>query len=101
VTYPRPEIIYLGPVPGEETCAQVGEPDYHVMARDQCRRYIKLIREVMGPEPEGARLVIRENPHDHGTYLGVVCEFSSEEGERYALRCEWDGPTRWDDHDVR
>ncbi len=51
------------------------------------------------PEPQGAELRIRSNPHDFGSYLSVVCSFdpSDEVATGYAYRCEAEGPTEWDE----
>jgi hypothetical protein len=34
------EYLTLGPAPCNEDCAQVGQPDYHERAREECRRFI-------------------------------------------------------------
>lgn len=61
--------LSLGPVPGDEDCAQVGTPDYYDRAGGECRRHIALLRAKFGAEPEGARFRIKCCPHDFGTYL--------------------------------
>ena len=92
------DYIDIGPTPAEEDCAQVGSPDYHTKARPECIRFIDLIRKVLGPEPEGATLQVKSNPHDFGSYLSVVCYFddANEAASEYAYRCEEAAPTRWD-----
>jgi len=92
------DYIDIGSAPAEEDCAQVGSPDYHARARPECIRFIDLIRKVLGPEPEGATLQVKSNPHDFGSYLSVVCYFDddNEAASDYAYRCESDGPTTWD-----
>lgn len=89
--------IELGPVPPDEDCAQIGEPNYGENARKECRRYIALLREVMGPPPDGSALVIRANHHDFGRYFEVICQFddSVQEAVEYAFRLESDGPRKW------
>jgi hypothetical protein len=91
--------IDLGPAPPLESCAQVGTPDYWDRARSECRAYVSLLRRTVGPEPLGARLSARSNPHDFGTYLSVACAYDAEHPEslEYAMRCESDGPHEWDD----
>lgn len=91
--------IDIGPTPPEESCAQVGADDYMPIARRECVTYIKLIRRTLGPEPTGARLVIRSNPHDFGVYLSVNCVYDDEipAAVEYAFKCESDGPATWDD----
>lgn len=88
----------IGSAPCEEPCASVGEPDYYERARDECARFIELIRKVLGPEPPGARLATKEFPHDFGMYREVVCHFddSYEEARHYASRCEGEAPATWD-----
>jgi hypothetical protein len=88
----------IGSSPPGESCAQLGSEDYHPRARRECRVYINLLRRVLGPEPTGAKLVIRSNPHDFGNYLSVVCQFDAdnEPAVDYAYRCESKGPELWD-----
>ena len=66
--------------------------------RAECKRYIELIRQVCGEEPEGARLAIKSNPHDFGTYLDVVCWYDddNEEAADYAWGLESMAPATWD-----
>ena len=63
------------------------------------RHTVALIRVKLGPEPVGAQLAIKSNPHDFGPYLEVVCHFDDqdEEAGAYAYKCESDGPRTWDD----
>ena len=67
--------LYIGESPWEETCAQVGSDMYPANAQKECRRFINQIRNHYGSEPQGARLYIKSNPHDFGSYLSVECEF--------------------------
>ncbi len=91
------DIIYLGASPSEEPCVQLGTPGYLHVAFDECTRYIRLIRNTLGIEPEGARLFIKRNAHDFGTYLEVCCEYEvqNEPAERYAWACEDKAPKTW------
>jgi hypothetical protein len=68
----------------------VGSEDYGKWSRIECRALINQIRRVLGPEPEGAGLRVRSNPHDFGTYYEVACEFddSCEKAINYAFDCE-------------
>jgi hypothetical protein len=66
------DFVCLGPSPCDEDSVSVGEDDYHARARMECQRDIQLIRQVMGPEPEGARLSIKSFPHDFGVYVEVI-----------------------------
>lgn len=90
----------LGCSPAEESCAQVGEEDYDSRARQECERYIELIRRKMGPEPEGARLAKKLCPHDFGNgYWDVLCyyEEGNERAAAYAFACEANSPATWSD----
>ena len=89
----------IGPNPCDEPCVSVGEPDYYPRAKEECNRFIELIRKKLGPEPPGARLAVKSNPHDFGSYLDVVCYFedSDEEARKYAYLCESEAPRTWQD----
>ena len=92
--------ISIGSAPYGEECVQVNSSgDYHEAMRVECRRFLEVIRKKLGPEPEGAHLGIKGNPHDFGTYYEVVCYFDPEDEEatKYAYRCESDAPSTWDD----
>lgn len=95
------DYLTIGSSPVEEECAQVGSPDYYNKVMPECKRYIDLIRQKMGPEPAGAKLVIKSFPHDFGTYHEVCCVFedSLPEAIAYAFACENNGPLTWDDTD--
>ncbi len=93
------DYIEIGATPCEEECAQVGSPDYAKRAREECKRFAQVIRQKLGPEPEGAHLAIKSFPHDFGNYYGLVCCYDSENPEAvaYALACESHGPETWND----
>lgn len=93
------DYINLGSTPPEESCAQVGSPDYLERARIECARYIQLIRAALGPEPTGARLATKLFPHEFGGYYEVVCHFDDTlpESLEYALRAESEAPTTWNE----
>lgn len=93
------EWLDIGSSPPGESCAQVGSDQYAARARRECGAYIHQLRRALGPEPEGARLGIRSNPHDFGTYYSVVCYYDplNEKAIEYALNCERNGPEEWDD----
>jgi hypothetical protein len=92
------DFVELGSSPAEEECVQVrsGE-DYLPAMRAECKRYLELIRKVCGEEPEGARLAIKSNSHDFGTYLDVVCYYDDgdEEAAEYAWGLEDKVPAKW------
>ena len=92
------DYMELGPTPLEESCAQVGADNYFEQARKECRAYIAQLRRVFGAEPEGARLVIRGNSHDFGTYYEVAVKYDcdDEKATRYAFKLEAEQPATWD-----
>ena len=49
------DYIDIGASPSDEDCVQVGSPDYERRAREECNRFIALIRKTLGEEPEGVR----------------------------------------------
>lgn len=92
------DLVYLGPVPADEQCLELGAPNYEPHAAEQeCRRYIELIRRTVGPEPQGAKLKVKWQEHDLGSYCEVVCEFDDryQEAFDYAFRCESEAPMKW------
>ena len=91
------DYVDIGPSPSAEPCVSVGELNYTERAREECRRFIVAIRETIGPEPAGARLAIKSNPHDFGSYLEVVCYYDTDDAdaEEYAFKCESDAPEHW------
>jgi uncharacterized C2H2 Zn-finger protein len=91
------DYISLGPVPSEESCAQIGDEHYAARARAECKRFIELLRATFGPEPSGAYLTAKAFDHDFGTYYEVVCYFNPRVPASidYAYRCEREAPTSW------
>jgi hypothetical protein len=92
------DYIDIGSSPPGESCAQLGADGYWEQAKRECSEYIRHLRRVFGPEPDGARLAIMRNEHDFGTYLSVVCHYDDtiEASMTYAFRCESEGPEFWD-----
>jgi hypothetical protein len=91
--------IEIGATPYDEPCAQVGEPGYEERARAECRVFIRQIRRAIGPEPAGARLVVRSHSHDFGLYQEVGLRFDDDDEAqaRYAAKLEDSVPDRWDE----
>jgi hypothetical protein len=80
--------INIGSTPGGEDCEQVG-PNYDPQkARFECQVFIRQLRRKFGPEPDGARLYIKRNEHDSGSYVDVECEYNEgqEDSREYAYR---------------
>jgi len=93
------EYICIGPVPYDEDCVQVSNPNYAILALDECRRYVTLLREVFGPEPEGARLTVKMFEHDFGRSYEVVCYYDDAipDSIEYSYAVERNCPARWTD----
>ena len=92
------DFLNIGSTPPAEDCAQVGTENYQARSTVECKRYIALLREKMGNEPEGALLKVKWFDHDFGRYCEVVCEFDcdNEEAVEYAYNCESSGPQTWE-----
>ncbi len=90
--------IDLGSTPCNEQCAQIGQEGYDIIGRAECKRFIDLIRKTLGNEPDGAKLAVKCNSHDFGTYYEVVCYFDTdnEASTKYAYDCEANCPTSWE-----
>lgn len=89
------DYLSIGPVPPEESCQQVGSDHYDpVKANKECKQYIQLLRRAFGDEPDGAKLSIKNFPHDFGTYSEVVCYYDSDKPESidFAFKCESNSP---------
>lgn len=93
------DYLTIGSAPCDEDCAQVGQPHYLWQARNECQRFIQLIRTKLGPEPEGARLAVTSFPHAFGDYLEVVGHFDTDvpAAADYAYRCESEAPATWEE----
>ena len=89
--------IEIGPSPCNENCVQVGDDNYATAAREECLRFIQLIRNTLGPEPVGAELKVKGFPHDFGTYYEVVCYYNEDDevSTQYAFNCESGAPDTW------
>jgi hypothetical protein len=92
------ETLEIGSTPCDEDCAQVGADGYSVRARAECNAFREQLRRMFGPEPDGASLCIKSNPHDFGSYLEVAVKFDcdNEAACEYAYKCEGEGPSHWD-----
>jgi len=90
--------IGMGTAPTEERCVPVRRGvDYLPEMREECKRFIRLLRKVFGPEPPGAKLRITCNQHDFGEYLEVVCHYDDAipESLEYALKLGGNLPRTW------
>lgn len=93
------DYITVGSTPSDEPCVQVTPGGGYASAmREECQRFIGLIRETVGPEPPGASLRIRWEDHDFGRYAEVAVYYddTDEVATTYAYRVEAEAPTHWD-----
>lgn len=93
------DFISIGGAPAEENCEQVGSNcDYDKM-REECRKFIDVIRKKLGPEKGTAQLKVKTFQHESGAYMEVVCWYddNDNEGFQYAMLCESESPMTWDD----
>jgi hypothetical protein len=93
------DIIWIGPAPADEDCAQVGDPDYARNAKAECRAFIDAIRKVCGREPEGARLAIKGQPHDFtDAYyeVAVIYDGNNRAAAEYAQKVDELAPQTWE-----
>lgn len=100
------DYIDLGPVPANEQCAQVGSDGYHDRARAECNRYRTLLEATYAAAHNGrgcpARVVVKSNPHDFGSYLEVGVKFDDRDREQVeaAFWLEANAPTEWPDRNL-
>jgi hypothetical protein len=102
--YSRHEYLEIAPTPVEEACQQVGTPSYDgAMARAECKAFIHQLRRQFGPEPDGATLYVKSNPHDFGSYLEVAVKYdpNCEAAIEYAFKIEGNTPSFWDTEAVK
>lgn len=93
------DYLNIGSSPCNEDCAQVGQDNYLEHSRNECKRFIELLRKKFGKEPEGARLAIKSFSHDFGLYREVVCYFDDAlpQSVEYCYNIEANTPTHWED----
>ncbi|MEF3304270.1 hypothetical protein PV407_13940 [Paenibacillus sp. GYB003] len=93
------EYLELGPAPYEEDCVQVRvNVDYKPAMKEECERFIELLKKINGVPPEGAYFTIKWNSHDFGPYADVRIVFDDENEAHveYAYKVENNIPAHWD-----
>lgn len=92
------DTLNVGPTPCQEHCEQVGTDGYDpVLAKLECRVFIKQIQRICGDPPQGARFVVTNEPHDFGSYHEVGVKYDeSEVAIDYAYKCESECIEHWD-----
>lgn len=91
--------FYLGPTPGGEDCAQVGDADYRMIATKEMNAYIGQLQRMFPDFADHGLFRIAWQNHDFGTYGDVVFVFDDEEDGAvdYAINVENNVPEFWDD----
>jgi hypothetical protein len=93
------QFIEIGPVPGEENCAQVGSPDYTEASLRECEVFRRMLSRLF-PVPEGLPVayVGRTHPHDFGNYREVSIRYDDANGQAadFAYEVESSAPAEWD-----
>lgn len=91
--------IEIGPVPGEENCAQVGSSDYTEASLRECEVFQRMLYRLF-PIPEGIPVayVGRTHPHDFGSYREVSIRYDETNGAAvdFAYQVELSVPSNWD-----
>jgi hypothetical protein len=98
------DYLYIDTTPSEETCTQVGDPDYYGKARAEARRMIAQIDKHY-PLPENATMgytTIATEHHDFGSYyqIKIIFDDECESSTNWAFAIEGDelGALRyWDE----
>jgi len=93
------DYISIGSTPCDESCAQVGSPDYYERSRKECTAFKHQLVRVFGEPPGSAILVTKTFPHDFGEYREVCVSYEdeSEEALDYASKLECNTPEKWDE----
>lgn len=93
--------IEMGPVPGEEDCAQAGEEEYSAKSRKECAAFkAQILRHYPIPDGVDAGIRICVFPHELGSYREVVLAYCDMSGFEWANLVEKDVKNvlgHWDD----
>jgi len=91
--------IEIGPVPGEENCAQVGSSDYTEASLRECEVFRRMLARLF-PVPAGLPVayVGRTHPHDVGNYREVSIRYDESDSQavEFAYEVEQSAPGEWD-----
>jgi hypothetical protein len=93
--------LELGPTPAEESCAQVGDPDYSTKARAECQRFVDQILRHYPDTDHSGYVTIKRFPHDFGTYYEVCAVYDEDDSASvdwaYDIEADKKGVlSRWD-----
>lgn len=93
------QIMNIGPVPTDESAAQVGRPDYDDQSLRQCHVFKRMLERLHPIPADGsATLVVKSFPHDCGSYREVCVRYDDNDpvATDYAFALESDTPAEWD-----
>lgn len=96
------QFIDVGPVPADESCAQVGSSGYAARAQRECEVYKRMLQRLFPvPEGLGVRYAVRRHSHDFGAYFEVSVGYdvggaTAEASCEFAFNVERCIPERWD-----
>lgn len=93
--------VYLGPVPSQESAAQLGvDPDFARKNEIECRTFQRMLRRHF-PVPDGvaARFTVKSSEHDFGTYREVVLlvDLNDPRAMQFADDVQRACPCTWDE----
>lgn len=93
------DFLTLGPTPAEESCAQVGTPDYVRRTRIETGAYIDQLIRQFGQPPGLNTFRVKRFPHEFGDYHEVVITYDDavEESVAFAFEVENNLPGHWDE----
>ena len=92
--------IYLGPVPTEEDCAQLGQDNFRQQATKEMTMFCNMLyRHFPDAIDKGVYFRIKWENHDFGTYGEVVAAYDEDDKEAmdYAIHVENNLPEHWDE----
>lgn len=93
------QYIDVGPVPSEESCAQVGSSTYPEVSRRECQVFCRMLsRHFPVPADVPVSYVTREHQHEFGVYREVAIRFDGTNAAAVDLAHQVEGstPTEWD-----
>lgn len=94
------DYITIGPVPGEEDCAQVGEPDFRKQATKEVDAFIDMLYRLF-PDALDHNVIFKPKwqRHDFGSYVeaAILFYYEDEDSTSYAYNVERNVPAFWDD----
>jgi hypothetical protein len=97
------DYLEIGSSPRDEDCVQVGDGDYILPMKNECRRFKELLEKLMPiPKECNCRYYVKSNPHDFGTYYEVAIQFDEEDAKSSAFAYYVDSyyPQKWNDTKV-